>query len=75
MESIRKSNEYAQELGAEIAKIKSLLEKIKFIVKIKLIPGHESSSVSHSSNPIKCLIKKCDERSRRKMKNVELEDR
>ena len=66
LESIRKSNEYAQESGAEIAKIKSLLEKIKFDVEIKLILGHESSSISHSSNPIKHLMKTCDERSRRK---------
>lgn len=75
LESIKKSNECAQESGVEISKIKSTLEKIKFGVEIKLIPGHESSSASYSSNQIKYLTKKCDERSRRKRENVELEDR
>ena len=40
---IRKSNEYAQESGAEIAMIKRLIKKIKFEVEIKLIRGHESN--------------------------------
>ena len=75
IESIKKSNEYAQESGAEIAKIKSLLEKIKFDVEIKLIRGHESNIGSYRNNPIKYLIKKCDERARRIRENIELEER
>ena len=38
---IRKSNEYAQESGAEIAMIKQLLKKMNFEVEIKLMKGHE----------------------------------
>ena len=38
---IKKSNVYTQEAGAEISRIKELLEKIKFDVKLKLVRGHE----------------------------------
>ena len=42
MRNILKSNEYAQEAGAEISMIKRLLRKIKFDVNIHLVCGHEN---------------------------------
>ena len=41
MNQIKKSNACAQEAGAEISRIKELIEKIKFEVKLKLVRGHE----------------------------------
>jgi len=72
--AIKKSNEYAKESGVEIARIKRILKRIKFDVEIKLIPGHGNNIGSYRDNPLKHLIKKCDERARRKRENIELEE-
>ena len=42
MSHLRRTNDYAQESGAEISRIKELLQRIKFEVKIKLVRGHEN---------------------------------
>ena len=63
--NIMKSNEYAQESGAEISRIKDILQKIKFTVKIILIRGHENPSRQENGLTIKHLIKECDEKAKK----------
>ena len=58
MSATKKSKEYAKESGAEIARIKRILKKIKFDVEIKLIKGHENNIGEYRRNPTKHLIKK-----------------
>ena len=41
--NIKRSNEYALESGAEISRIKYLLDKIKFEVRIMLVRGKDNS--------------------------------
>ena len=71
MSSIKKSNMYVQESGAEIAMIKHLIEKIKFEVKIHLIKSHEKQVGTYEQNLMKHLIKECD----RKAKTIREESR
>ena len=42
MSHLRRTNDYAQESGAEISRIKELLQRIKFEVEIKLVRGHQN---------------------------------
>jgi len=74
MSAIKKSNEYVKESGAEIARIKRLLKKIKFDIEINLIRGHENNIGEYRRNPTKHLIKNCDARARIKRENIEIEE-
>ena len=74
MSAIKKSNEYAKESGAEIARIKRLLKKIKFDIEIKLIRGHKNNIGEYRRNPTKHLIKNCDTKARIKRENIEKEE-
>ena len=66
---IKRSNEYALESGAEISRIKYLLDKIKFEVRIMLVRGKDNSD-----NMLKWLIKECDAKSRTvRMKAMDFE--
>ena len=68
---IRKSNMYAQEAGGEIARIKDLLQRIKFNVNIHLIKSHEKVIGTFEQNPMKHLIKECDRRAKSTREQIE----
>ena len=42
MSDLRRTNDCAQESRAEISRIKELIQRIKFEVKIKLVRGHKN---------------------------------
>ena len=67
---IKKSSEYAQEAGAEIAEIKRLLKDIKFEVEIKLLKGHEENIGLYQRNQLKHLIRQCDQRAKKKREGI-----
>ena len=56
---------HAQEAGAEISRIKDLWEKIKFDVKLKLAREHKDLIMHCSAQPLRCLIKEYNAKSRK----------
>ena len=60
----------AQEAGAEISMIKTLLRKIKFEVRLKLVRGHEDPTGQCNTQRLKYLIKECDLKASKARENV-----
>ena len=73
--AILKCNECTQEAGGEIAMIKRLLERIKFEVSIILVRGHEENIEQHQIQPLKHLLKECDNQARKERENLSTRDR
>ena len=67
---VQKSNMHAQEAGAEISMIKTLLRKIKFEVRLKLVRGHEDPTGQCNTQRLKYLIKECDLKASKARENV-----
>ena len=61
---IKKNNLHVQGAGAEILKIKELLEKMTFNINLKLVREHEDPVGYCSTQLLKCLIKECDNKAR-----------
>ena len=68
---IRRTNDYAQESGSEISRIKELLEKIKFDIKLRLVRGHDDPTKQFNSQPLKHLIRECDLKARKTRTDVD----
>ena len=62
---IKHNSIYAQESGAEISRIKDLLQKIKFEVKIKFIRGNIDQPEQENIEPLKTLLRECDEKPKK----------
>jgi hypothetical protein len=63
MSPIKRINVYAQESGSEIARIKELLTRIKFEVKIMLIKGNDETTDQSEKVILSKLLKECDEKA------------
>ena len=61
IKEINKSNEYAQESGAEIAMIKQIMKQLNFEVEIKLMKGYEIGIMRYENELVKWLTRQCDE--------------
>ena len=71
MNEIRKTNQYAQNVGAEIAQIKKVIKKIKYEIKIKLVKGHPKRVETRREDTTAHLMKQCDEVARKTREKIE----
>lgn len=72
---IFKCNEYAKEAGGEIAMIKQLLGRIKFEVSITFIRSHNENVGQYVDQPLKHIIKECDDQARKEREKLSVRDR
>ena len=71
VQDIRRTNDHAQESGAEISRIKELIHKIKFDVKIKLVTDQNTQPNHGDGFNLKKLLKDCDKKARVAREQIE----
>ena len=74
VDNLKKSNEHAQEARAETVTIKKLLNKMQFEVEIILVCGHEKEIGMHRQQPLKHLIRECNQSARKTREEINKRD-
>ena len=68
--AILKPSTYAQDSGAEISRIKTLLKEVSFEIELVLVKGHEAPKRPFQVQPLQHLINECDAKARRARENI-----
>jgi len=69
--TLRKYTKYAQDAGAEITRIKEIMQELKFDVEIKLITRYKKEKITFEEKPLKYLLSKCDAEASKMRKQIQ----
>ena len=69
-EKWRKTGNYANDAGGIITKIKKVVDSLNFEIRFELITKHKSKKFDFNIDPLKNLMKKCDEEARRVLSGI-----
>ena len=64
VQDFKRNSEGTKDAGAEIIEMKNIVKRIKFDIEFKLVRGHSPALGLFIRNPLRWIIKDCDEKAR-----------